>query len=111
VRFGLKENLSELFKRGVRGAIPSGLLVQWESRGENFGRNLRDAMVAPFLIPVATGTSMAPEIWSKQTLLKRLQSLSLSSVCCSTLSAGVSGTFNDAREKWALGSYATRRSV
>jgi len=78
VRFGLKENLSELFKRGVRGAIPSGLLVQWESRGENFGRNLRDALVSPFLIPVATGTSMAPEIWSKQTLLKRLQSLSLS---------------------------------
>ena len=76
VRFGLKENLCELFKRGTRGAIRSGLLVEWESRGENFRRNLRDAMVSPFLIPVATGTSMAPEIWSKQTLLKRLQSLS-----------------------------------
>ena len=78
VRFGLKENLSELFKRGVRGTICSGLLVQWESRAENFGRNLHDAIVSPFFIPVATGTATSPEIWSKQTLLKRLQSLSLS---------------------------------
>ena len=78
VRFGLKENLCELFKRGTRGAIRSGLLVEWESRGENFRRNLRDAIVSPFSNPVASGTSKVPEIWSKQTLLKRLQSLSLS---------------------------------
>jgi hypothetical protein len=37
VRFGLKENLNELFKRGVRGAIRSGLLVQWESRVRTSG--------------------------------------------------------------------------
>jgi protein TonB len=79
-RADLRENLSELFKQGVHGAIHSGLLVQWESRGANFRRNLHDATVSPFLISAATGgpTSAVPEIWSKQTLLKRLQSLSLS---------------------------------
>jgi hypothetical protein len=40
-RFGFKENFSALFNRGVRGPIRSRLLVQWESRGENFGRNPR----------------------------------------------------------------------
>jgi periplasmic protein TonB len=76
----LRDNLSELFKPSVRGAIRSGLLVQWEPRGGNFRRNLRDAILSPFLIPFATGArpSAVPEIWSKQTLLKRLQSLSLS---------------------------------
>ena len=84
-RFGLKENLSELFKRGVRGAICSGLLVQWESRAENFGRNLHDAIVSPLFIPVATGAATPPGIWSKQTLLKRLQSLSLFPITLSYL--------------------------
>ncbi len=79
-RADLQDNLSELFKPSVRGAIRSGLLVQWEPRGGNFRRNLRDAILSPFLIPFATGArpSAVPEIWSKQTLLKRLQSLSLS---------------------------------
>jgi hypothetical protein len=117
VRFGLKENLSELFKRGVRGAICSGLLVRWESRAENFGRNLYDAIVSPFFIPLATGTTTSPEIWSKANPSEaRSVSLAFLShcftyVCCSTLSAGVSGAFNDAREKRALGSDATRRAV
>lgn len=61
VRISLTENLSEVLKRGVHGAIGSGLLVQWESRGKNFGRNLRDAIVAPFLIPVPTALPQCPK--------------------------------------------------
>jgi hypothetical protein len=71
VRADFKENLSELFRRGVRGAIRSSLLVEWESRGANFRRNLSHALVSPFLIPATTDTSAMPKIWSKQTLLKR----------------------------------------
>jgi hypothetical protein len=80
LRAGIRENLSEFFRPSIRGAIRSGLLVAWESRSANFSRNLRDAIVSPFLIPAVTSgcASVVPEIWSKQTLLKRLQSLSLS---------------------------------
>jgi len=77
---GIRENLREFFAQGPRGAIKSRLLVEWESRAANFARNLRDAIVLPFAQSPEhrTKLSAVPEIWSKRTLLKRVQSLSLS---------------------------------
>jgi protein TonB len=80
LRAELRENFSELFRAGARGAVRSGLLVAWESRPANFRRNLRDAIVSSVFDSIASDlvSSEVPEIWSKRTLLKRVQSLSLS---------------------------------
>jgi len=77
---GIRENLREIFAPGLRGAVRSRFLVEWESRAANFARNLRDVIVSPFAPHPGhrTDLSAVPELWSKRTLLKRVQSLSLS---------------------------------
>jgi TonB family protein len=80
IRDGPRETFKELLAPAARGTIQSRLLVRWESRGRNFRQNLREAFVPSFQASgaIVDHSVAVPEIWSKRTLLKRLQSLSLS---------------------------------
>ncbi len=72
------DNIKEFFHAGPKGAVDSGLLVNWRAQ-VGFWQNLRDLISPPKLPPLQTTSKpvQVKEIWSKNEQFSRMQAVSV----------------------------------